>query len=175
MKIIHIDIRQLNPESMYLEGPVTFVHACALVNQYCQLSWASQSMDGMSTRWWEVRSKILELNNALQQKDKERVEYNDIKHLHSLPYNFPLTFNVHNVKYNFMSVITYINLHWNEQSDEFWNEKNDINMRDYNPLESPRASSRPGVRETPTRPMRMKVLLDELEYMVRIRHRDILE
>jgi hypothetical protein len=83
-------------------------------------------------------------------KDKESVEENDIHRMMSLPRNFVLIFEVHGEKYNIMQVIGYIVLHWKEQSDEFWDEKNDINMYDYNPLESPRAS-RPGGRETPTR------------------------
>lgn len=155
-----IHIKQINPEIMNDHRPVSFVHACALLNQYCQLEWASQSIDGMNRLWCNVRVNILELNNALQGKDKERVKNNDIRHMHALPYNFVLVFEDHGKKYNIMHVILYITLHLEEQTAEFWDEKNDINMSDYNPLESPRASSRAGGRETPTK---LSHLLAELK------------
>ncbi len=58
----------------------------------------------MDSLWCHVREKILKLNNALQQKDKESVEENDIHRMGQLPRNFVLIFEVHGEKYNIMQV-----------------------------------------------------------------------
>ena len=80
----------------------------------------------------------------------------------SLPYEFDLYFKVNGKKYDIMRVIGYIEANWRNQPDAFWDEKNDINMSDYDPFESPRASTRPVGRESPTGHSKIKLLLNEL-------------
>ena len=53
------------------QQPINFVHACALLYQYCQLPWARKLTIG---RECFVRDALLELNIALQLQDKARAK-----------------------------------------------------------------------------------------------------
>jgi hypothetical protein len=51
------------------------------------------------------------------------------------------TLEAHGYVYDILDIVTYIHRHEYDVPDGFWANKDDVNMREYNPFQSPRAES----------------------------------
>jgi hypothetical protein len=131
------------------QRPVNFYHACTLLHQYCQLydskdepcDW-NQPPDSTEAHLGAILQK---LNVILQEKQIHNV--GPVSRLAIKVLNLPdyqgyiHVVEAHGYVYDILDFIMYIDRHLFDLPDEFWANKDDVNMREYNPFQSPRAES----------------------------------
>jgi hypothetical protein len=128
--------------------PINFYHACTLLYQYCQ-QYASnyEPLENRLSGSTEAQlgGILQKLNANLQEKHLHDVSaastlaMKALKHRKYRPYIHVL--QAHGYVYHILDIVTYIDTHLYDLPDDFWTNKDDVNMREYNPFQSPRADS----------------------------------
>jgi hypothetical protein len=117
--------------------PINFYHACTLLHQYCQQD-ASKALNANN-------ENLQQLDDALQKKQRHDASKSSsvaIKILRKLKKHHKIrTLEAHGYVYDILDIVTYIHTHLYDLPDDFWTNKDDVNMREYNPFQSPRADS----------------------------------
>jgi hypothetical protein len=129
--------------------PINFYHACTLLHQYCQhyasnyepLDWNRLS----DSREAQLGGILQKLNVNLQKKQRYDVNAAStlaIKALKLRKYRrYVHELQAHGYIYHILDIVTYIDTHLYDLPDDFWTNKDDVNMREYNPFQSLRAES----------------------------------
>jgi hypothetical protein len=111
--------------------PINFYHACTLLHQYCQIH--------------DVVPHLQQLDDALQKKQRHDAFKSSsvaIEILRKLKKHHKThTLEAHGYVYDILDIVTYIHTHLHDLPNDFWTNKDDVNMREYNPFQSPRADS----------------------------------
>jgi len=120
--------------------PINFYHACTLLHQYCQ-QYASKALNKIH----DVVPNLQKLDDALQKKQRHDASKSSsvaIKILRKLKKHHKIhTLEAHGYVYDILDIVTYIHTHLYDLPPSFWTNKDDVNMREYNPFQSPRADS----------------------------------
>jgi hypothetical protein len=126
--------------------PINFYHTRTLLHQYCQ-QYASKYR-GLYTNKPKIHlldENLQKLDDTLQKKQRHNVSKSSsvtIKILRKLPKHHKIrTLEAHGYAYDILDIVTYIDTHLYDLPDDFWTNKDDVNMREYNPFQSPRADS----------------------------------
>jgi hypothetical protein len=142
-------------------NPINFYHACTLLYRYCQL-YASKYEPIDNNRLpgsdeANLGGTLQRLNVTLQKMQRHNAGAAStlaIKALNHPDYRrYIHTLEAHGYVYDILDIVTHIHRHLYDLPDEFWANKDDVNMREYNPFQSPRAESGAtgpsGARNTP--------------------------
>ena len=124
--------------------PINFYHACTLLHQYCQQD-ASKALNANKPRIHLLDENLQQLDDALQKKQRHDASKSSsvtIKILRKLKKHHSIrTLEAHGYVYDILDIVTYIHTHLYDLPNDFWTNKDDVNMREYNPFQSPRADS----------------------------------
>ena len=124
--------------------PINFYHACTLLHQYCQ-QYPSKALNANKLKIHDVVPNLQKLDDALQKKQRHDASKSSsvtIKILRKLKNHHKIrTLEAHGYVYDILDIVTYIHTHLYDLPNDFWTNKDDVNMREYNPFQSPRADS----------------------------------
>jgi hypothetical protein len=126
------------------QNPVNTYHACTLLHQYCQLYVSKyQPIDLLIDHDQQPHSEEADVGGGLQGlniilQKKERFNVSELSMLTIQMLNRPEnqryihTLEAHCYVYDILDIVTYIDQHVYDEPAEFWVNKNDVNMRQYN-------------------------------------------
>ena len=126
--------------------PINFYHSCTLLHQYCQqYAKRYRALYANKPKIHLLDENLQKLDDALQKKQRDDASESSsvtIKILRNLPKHHKIRiFQAHGYAYDILDIVTYIHTHLYDLPDDFWTNKDDVNMREYNPFQSPRAES----------------------------------
>ena len=136
--------------TMDKQKPTNFNHACTLLYKYCQLYNSMYKHrigppEVEKNKEADVGVSLKTLNVWLQQKNRPRAstELDFITKLlrHKSYQQYFHTLSANGYVYAIADIVTYLESHLYNQPEEFWEDKDDMNMREYNAFPSPRAQS----------------------------------